>query len=797
MKWISFLSALLLLFLIAFPVGAIEFVVEMSPGATFYHPVLMDNFYKANTDVYMDLKMANNDGVTHTGYSQSHRFFAQVDGVETDGININWLDKGGEPGGTGPIVRMNGWEDNSIWSMLNDIKTNSWDGILPDSMNHTVATLTGWLATDTDLLTRFRFHFNIPLGGEDMMEFCIDSTNWGDPTWDWLFPDIQNFGGPYCFAFAPVPDMVVDTDHLFFQAFVDDVLPDQQFITLQKTGDMDYLDWSAHKMTSWLSIIPSSGTMEDDPVTIQVAAVTTSFPPGIYYDTIDIIAPEAGNSPIRIPVEYELLGQPPIIELSQTNFIFNAVAGSSNPPDQILSISNIGFSDLNWTVSNTESWLSLDPASGLNAGDVTLSIDITGLSYGFYYDSVIVSDPVAENNPQKAYIQLEISSALPVLEIDSTHIFVIANVDFPPDRRFNISNGGAGTMNYYLEEDGLHIVGLSPKSGSVPQEVTVEFKAIGQAGYDLYDTVSVYSDEAVNSPQFVEFLFHFTDDPAVIGVDKSSFEAEYYECGQGSNSPAADKLSLPILNIDDGGHEPFTFNITHTEDWLTLDKTTGDAPASIFLSYEYRGLAPGIYSDTLHISAINAINSPVRIPVTMIILESPEAPEIVVASANLPLMKFAAQVNKYGYEYWFGVNNQNPGCMDWEFSYLPSWLAVEIDQETSYPWAMWFTPSGYGISRGIYYDEIRIESSTASNSPHIINCEFSVFEFYGDANFDGLINILDVVHILNYLYKDGPPPQPITITGDCNCDGNVNIVDVVAILNYVYKGFDPLCGNPY
>ena len=99
MKRISFFSALLSLILFVSPVGAIEFVVEISPGATFYHPILMDNFYKANTDMYMDLKMANNDGVTHTGYSQSHRFFARVDGVETDGININWLEMGGDPDG--------------------------------------------------------------------------------------------------------------------------------------------------------------------------------------------------------------------------------------------------------------------------------------------------------------------------------------------------------------------------------------------------------------------------------------------------------------------------------------------------------------------------------------------------------------------------------------------------------------------------------------------------------------------------------------------------------------------------
>ncbi|MCP4634121.1 MAG: hypothetical protein GY855_14445, partial [candidate division Zixibacteria bacterium] len=217
MKRISFLSALLAVILFVSPVLAIEFVVEMS-GETFYHPILSETFYKANTDMYMDLKMANNDGVEHTGYSHPQRFFGRIDGVETDGVNINWLDMGGDPYGTGPVIRMNGWEEFGMWTLMSAITVASWDGSLPDSINHTTATINGWLPTDTDLLTRFRYHFNMPLGGSDIAEFCIDSTDWGGTGWDWLFPTVQNFGGPYCFKFAAVPDMVVDTDYLFYQA---------------------------------------------------------------------------------------------------------------------------------------------------------------------------------------------------------------------------------------------------------------------------------------------------------------------------------------------------------------------------------------------------------------------------------------------------------------------------------------------------------------------------------------------------------------------------------------------------
>jgi hypothetical protein len=65
---------------------------------------------------------------------------------------------------------------------------------------------------------------------------------------------------------------------------------------------------------------------------------------------------------------------------------------------------------------------------------------------------------------------------------------------------------------------------------------------------------------------------------------------------------------------------------------------------------------------------------------------------------------------------------------------------------------------------------------------------------YGDANGDSLINIADVVHILNYLFINGPPPVPCLEAGDANCDGVVNIADVVYLINYLFlEGPPPDC----
>jgi len=58
----------------------------------------------------------------------------------------------------------------------------------------------------------------------------------------------------------------------------------------------------------------------------------------------------------------------------------------------------------------------------------------------------------------------------------------------------------------------------------------------------------------------------------------------------------------------------------------------------------------------------------------------------------------------------------------------------------------------------------------------------------GDANNSLSYNILDITHIINYLYKGGPPPTPYTLcSGDTNCDCAVNILDVTYLINYLYK----------
>jgi len=64
----------------------------------------------------------------------------------------------------------------------------------------------------------------------------------------------------------------------------------------------------------------------------------------------------------------------------------------------------------------------------------------------------------------------------------------------------------------------------------------------------------------------------------------------------------------------------------------------------------------------------------------------------------------------------------------------------------------------------------------------------------GDANGDGDVNMADVVYLVNYLFIDGPPPNPMA-AGDANGDGKIDMADIIYIVNYLYLGGPPPQGK--
>jgi len=90
-----------------------------------------------------------------------------------------------------------------------------------------------------------------------------------------------------------------------------------------------------------------------------------------------------------------------------------------------------------------------------------------------------------------------------------------------------------------------------------------------------------------------------------------------------------------------------------------------------------------------------------------------------------------------------------------------------------------------------YYWKI-VSRDAIGNTTEGLVWNFTTFPPYvcGDADNDGVVNILDVVYLINYKYKKGAAPDPLLL-GDVNYDWIINILDIVHLINWKYKNGPP------
>jgi len=68
-------------------------------------------------------------------------------------------------------------------------------------------------------------------------------------------------------------------------------------------------------------------------------------------------------------------------------------------------------------------------------------------------------------------------------------------------------------------------------------------------------------------------------------------------------------------------------------------------------------------------------------------------------------------------------------------------------------------------------------------------CDFTC----GDSDGSGIVDILDVVYIINYRYREGPEPYPLAYS-DVDGNDSIDILDAVYIINFKYReGPEPAC----
>ncbi len=600
-----------------------------------------------------------------------------------------------------------------------------------------------------------------------------------------VFPGTIQIGEPQL-----PPHIVLTPTSMTFEGTVGFPSPPGQALSISNSGP-GAMTWTSSFSSTWLSVNPSNGTAPSaTSINVNIAGLSD----GVYYDTVVITAPDADNSPQKLPITLNVITLPPKIVYTPTSFAVSAIQGGVNPDDRYLRIfTDVPGSSLNWSVANSSGWLNLTPTSGISDDSVTLQFDITGLSFGFYYDTVLITDPAATNNPQKVPVTLQIVSDLPVLGLEPPVVHVVAAIgtSTPPPEEVLIYNSGEGVMTYQATETSKAIVGLSPASGSAPQSMQISFNLSTVPPGDTYDTITVTSPEAVNSPQYIIVHYHLSANPANIALFPSAISFSYYECWQGPHSLPPIK-TFQIVNT---GDDNMSWWLTHNSDWLMLSTTSGTDDAVVTLTLDAEGLPVGTYYDTVVVYSDEALVSPRRLPVTLNIIPGTETPELVISDTvkNVKAQEvFGPSLNLIAITQLY---NLYPGCMDWWVEEDIPWLKF-IDSSGQAPYTPVVAIEVGSYTWGVYPDSFYFYSSTAANSPVKMHVNLQVWRLHGDFDWNNEINIADVVQMINYAFKSGVGPQPEYLVGDCNCDHFIGIDDIVVLINYVFKFGNKPCGNP-
>ena len=222
------------------------------------------------------------------------------------------------------------------------------------------------------------------------------------------------------------------------------------------------ISWQTTTTQPWLLLSPKSGTFssgQDAQVTIAVDR--TNLQPGTYTAQV-IFTSNAGQMPLPVSMQTTPLevGHEPVMQLTPAVLAFTGVDGGSNPPAQVVTVSNPGLLPFSWSaqVSAGNNWLSVSPsASTVAKGSsqaIVLSVNTDAQLPGTYSAFVTFTGQGAaavKHSPQSIYVSLTIVPQCGLLVSPGTLSFTGVYLQPSPAAKIislNVTQGCAARLRW-------------------------------------------------------------------------------------------------------------------------------------------------------------------------------------------------------------------------------------------------------------------------------------------------------------------------------------------------------------
>ncbi|HOP07665.1 MAG TPA: T9SS type A sorting domain-containing protein [candidate division Zixibacteria bacterium] len=260
---------------------------------------------------------------------------------------------------------------------------------------------------------------------------------------------------------------------------------------------------------------------------------------------------------------YNIGSTPPAnLVVAPDTLYFSGIEGAGSPLPQTFNVSFDDDGAYAFTASETADYMSLDAASGTTPLDVTVTIDIAGLTEGVYLDSVTISSEDAGNGDQYAYIELTIDSQptpLTLVVTPDTLRFSGQIGSSDPDGQYLYINEIEHREMPYGVMESTDWLSLEKDLGTTEDSVLVTVTQDGLSA-DVYYALITVTDNVAKTDIPVTVVFELAAAPnnaPVLSVLDSAFVC-------------ADSVLILPMTATDADEDALTFTVSPLADGMTF-----------------------------------------------------------------------------------------------------------------------------------------------------------------------------------------------------------------------------------
>lgn len=512
---------------------------------------------------------------------------------------------------------------------------------------------------------------------------------------------------------------------------------------------------SASSTGNWLGVGQIAGS---SPGTLPVVlnSVIAGFTAGTYSGSVTI-TPTSGLSagtPIVVPVTLTVTPTQSVAATPSPvllNYQIGGASGSTNTPQQTLTISTTGSQALNFNMSaatdNQKPWLTINPASGQipanGSTTATVGYDITqNLAPGTYTGTVSIFS-AGSPSPLNVPVKLVVSTS-PLLVVNTSTLTFNYELSgsVPSAQQVTPLSTAVTAIPYTVTvSSNTPWLAVSPATASTGQPFSVSINQTAAAALapgTYSGSVTVTGTGTGNGPQTIPVSLTVANDPAIQA--SATLLAFPYQVNQ-----TAAVVLTQTVGITSSTGAPLTYTTTSSttkcgSSWLLLGgNISGTTAGSLTVTVNPTGISPeAACTGSITITATNpatgnaALGSPLTIPVTMYVSSNPL---LVVTPATLPA--FTAQYNGQIQQQSITLSSTTPASpLNWtvtSFSSNGNWLSPNTLNGSTLTGSNQLTllANPYGLTPGNYTGTVNLAATNSggpsvANSPITIPVSFSV-----------------------------------------------------------------------